>query len=59
MIWSIKIGDIVEFPKDLYRYEVKDVYRDWVKLENCLTHEQGDVTLFKVKEEAKIIRRQD
>jgi hypothetical protein len=59
MTWKIKIGDILELPNDVYHYEVKDVYRNWAVLENCLTHHNKEVKVSSIKEEARIIRRKD
>lgn len=59
MVWSIKTGDVIELPKDVYRYIVKDVYRDWAFLENQLTHDKKDVRISDIKNTAKIVKRSD
>jgi hypothetical protein len=59
MIWNLKIGDIIELPNDVYHYEVTDVYRDWVVLENQLTHEPKEIKISKCRDTIKIIRRND
>jgi len=59
MIWSIKISDIITLPNDLYKYEVKDVYRDWAVLENCLTHLNREIRVSTLLKEATIERRVD
>jgi poly-beta-hydroxyalkanoate depolymerase len=59
MIWAVKIGDIIELSNDVYHYEVTDVYRNWAILKNQLTHETKDIRISKIKEVAKVIRRND
>jgi len=59
MIWNLKIGDIIELSGEVYRYRVKDVYRDWTVLENQLTHDCKDVRISSIKHSAKIVRRED
>ena len=70
MIWSIRQGDRIHFPKDIHYYDVVEVFKPspswyegdfniWVKLEDCLNHSNREVRLSTIKEEAKIIRRTD
>jgi len=59
MVWLLRIGDIIKLENDTYHYEVKDVYRNLITLENVLTHDKKEVRLSDIRETATILRRKD
>jgi hypothetical protein len=59
MIWTIKVGDIISIPDDIYYYEVTDIQKGWAVLENCLDHTYSEIMVSSLQESAKIIRRKD
>jgi hypothetical protein len=59
MIWIIKLGDIISFSQDIYKYEIKNIYRNRTILENLLTHKITKVKISTIKKKAKIERRMD
>lgn len=59
MVWLLRIGDIIKLENDTYHYEVKDVYRNLITLENVLTHDKKETKLTDIRETATILRRKD
>jgi len=59
MIWSIRQGDIIHFPKDIYHYEVIETSPSGTLLEQCLTKKSCKISTLLIQNEAKIIRRTD
>jgi len=59
MVWLLRIGDIIKLENNPYHYEVKDVYRNLITLENVLTHDKKETKLTDIRETATILRRKD
>ena len=59
MIWSIKIGDVISFPKDIYKYEVTDIQGNDAVIKNLLTHKYVEIKVSNIKKVAKIEKRKD